>query len=143
MNKYQEALYELAIQGDKEVLYQDEINGYVSTLQELVSKSDCVIRNETVPLSDDEEFIDRYEDLLNQGCCEDCGELDCLIFHTPRELVKIFRRYQYALNKLCKELASAYPSGVNEYGTNRHHESWKEWAFKEETNKGKNEEKSL
>ena len=38
MNKYQEALDLLAIQTDKEITYQDEINHYVNTLQELVDK---------------------------------------------------------------------------------------------------------
>ena len=39
MNKYQEALDLLAIQTDKEIIYQDEINHYVNTLQELIDKA--------------------------------------------------------------------------------------------------------
>ncbi len=39
MNKYQEALDLLAIQTDNEITYQDEINHYVNTLQELVDKA--------------------------------------------------------------------------------------------------------
>ena len=39
MNKYQEALYELSIQTDKEVVFQEQINGFVSVLQELVDRA--------------------------------------------------------------------------------------------------------
>ena len=136
-NKYQKAFDDIRYHLE----FGDDYNqNSIEILKELVSRSDCVIRNETVPLSD-EEFIDRYEDLLNQGYCEDCNELNCLTFNTPKELVKIFRRYQYVVNKLCKELAHAYPCGVNDYGTNCWPESWKEWAFKEEKTKEENKER--
>ena len=39
MDKYQEALDELVSQTDQEIVYHDEINGFKSTLQELVDKA--------------------------------------------------------------------------------------------------------
>lgn len=40
-------------------------------------------------------------------------------------------RLEKALDKACKELARTYPCGVNEYNTNCHPESWKEWCMED------------
>lgn len=40
-----EALYELSIQTDKEIVYQDEINGYVNTIQNYIKQLEQALIN--------------------------------------------------------------------------------------------------
>jgi hypothetical protein len=43
--KVKEALYELSIQTDKEIVYQDEINGYVNTIQNYIERLEQALIN--------------------------------------------------------------------------------------------------
>lgn len=43
--KVKEALYELSIQTDKENVYQDEINGYVNTIQNYIEQLEQALIN--------------------------------------------------------------------------------------------------
>lgn len=43
--KVKEALYELSIQTDKENVYQDEINGYVNTIQNYIERLEQALIN--------------------------------------------------------------------------------------------------
>lgn len=52
-------------------------------------------------------------------------------------LEKYVDQLEKAFDKVCGELAHAYPCGINSYGTTWHPDSWKEWCMKDETDSSK------
>lgn len=75
MNKYQEALEQLSTQTDREIIYQDEINGWVDTLQELINKATpkpTVMTNNgfVCPTCGDDIKVK----LLYAHYCNECGQ---------------------------------------------------------------------
>lgn len=118
MNKeVEEAIYELSIQTDKEVIYQDEINGYVSTIQNYIEQLE----------KEKEQLIDLYtEEHQVRGsisfelfkiekafdkACETLTKLtsDCNVYQCP------FNREYYDCNFECENP-----------------QKWKEWCMRDE-----------
>lgn len=52
----------------------------------------------------DEEFLVKYEELIKNGYCDDCNELNCLDSNASYRLLEIIKKHQKALDKACEEL---------------------------------------
>ena len=50
-----------------------------------------------------EEFIEKYEEVLNNGYCE-CNELNCLDNNAPRKILKIMKKQKEEIERLKEEL---------------------------------------
>lgn len=50
----------------------------------------------------DEELLIKYEEFINSGYCDDCNELNCLDSNASYRLLEIVKKYQKALDKVCR-----------------------------------------
>ena len=50
----------------------------------------------------DEEFLVKYEELIKNGYCDDCNELNCLDSNASYRLLEIIKKHQKALDKVCR-----------------------------------------
>lgn len=50
----------------------------------------------------DEEFVKKYEELLDKGYC-DCNEMNCIDNNSPRRILNIAKRLQLEEDDLLKE----------------------------------------
>ena len=50
----------------------------------------------------DEGFLIKYEEFINSGYFDDCNELNCLDSNASYRLLESVKKYQKALDKVCR-----------------------------------------
>ena len=60
----------------------------------------------------DEQFIEKYEELLNKGYC-DCNEMNCLDNDVPRRILSIIKNLQIENKELSRIIANRVISDYN------------------------------
>ena len=80
----------------------------------------------------DEEFLKKYEELLDKGYC-DCNEMNCIDNNSPRRILNIAKRLQLEEDDLLKEnrklrkkLENSFSYEEYDYQVNRNIELRKE-----------------